>query len=406
MEHKTLDYHENYEIRAGLLIPTADTHPRPNVTLRVERGIITAITPSGQGNPLAGNTFKQLDFSRYTVLPGLVDCHVHLALDGIDFRQALARWEHKEELEHHLSKSLQTTLEHGVLAVRDGGDTRGIALSLRRNTISTSTPVPHIIATGWALRRDGMYGSFLGPGCTGKDIEAAVDALAAAGADQIKVLMSGVVSFKAYGKVGPVQFDLHTLTALVQHAHELGLKVMTHASSAEAVTIALKAGVDSLEHGYFLDHAAFELMAAKGIAWIPTLAPVANQLKLCPPEFRDVIRRTCHRQLEMVAAAAVAGVELALGTDGGATGVRHGSGFLDEVNLFQAAGLSPARILRAATTIGAQILGLGESLGRLKEGMPPNLIAVEGNPLEDLTALGRVRNVVLVRQGYLQILPC
>lgn len=397
MEHTILERHEHYEIRAGLLIPTADARPRPDVTLRVEQGIITAIKPSGQENPLAGNTFKQLDFSCYTVLPGLVDCHVHLALDGVDFAQALARWNEREELKRHLANSLQATLEHGILAVRDGGDARGIALSLNRNTLHTKILTPHIVATGWATRRVGMYGSFLGPGCTDKDIKHEVNLLAIAGANQIKVLVSGIVSFITYGKVGPVQFDLPTLTALVQHAHGLGLKIMAHANSSDAVTLALKAGVDSLEHGYFLDHAALELMVAKGITWIPTLAPVANQLKLCSPECRDVIRRTLHHQLVMVAAAAAAGVKLGLGTDAGATGVRHGSGFLDEVNLFRAAGLSPTRILHAATTVGAQTLGLGDSLGRLEEGMPPNLIAVDGNPLEDITTLGRVRKVVLVR---------
>ena len=391
MEQNILDCSRNYEIRAGELIPGADTQPRPDVTLWVEQGIITAITPTGQEKTSAGNKFKQLDLSRYTVLPGLVDCHVHLALDGLDFAQALARWERQKELAKHLDNSLQTILEQGILAIRDGGDARGIALSLSQSIITTKKPVPHIVATGWAIRRDGMYGSFLGPGCTGEDINTVVNTLATAGASQIKVLVSGVVSFKTYGKVGPVQFELPTLTALVNYAHYLGLKVMAHASSAEAVNIALQAGVDSLEHGYFLDHTSLELMAAKGVSWVPTLAPVANQLKFCPSECRDVIRRTYHRQLEMLAAAATGGVELGIGTDAGATGVRHGSGFLDEINLFRAAGLSPARILKAATASGARILGLDQSLGRLEVGMPPNLIAVEGCPLEDLTALSRVR---------------
>ena len=286
-------------------------------------------------------------------------------------------------------------MEHGILAVRDGGDARGLTLDLRPNPQASNSPAPRIIATGWAIRRAGMYGSFLGPGLTGESIEAAVEKLAQAGADQIKILVSGVVSFKEYGLVGQSQFDLKSLTALVRHIQRLGLRAMAHASSPEAVQLALEARVDSLEHGYFLDHRSINQLAAAKTPWIPTLAPVANQLWSCAPESAEIIRQTCRRQQEMVAAAAAAGVVMGIGTDAGATGVRHGQGFLDEVKLLREAGLSPAQILRAATADGARILGLERELGRLEVGIPPNLIAVVGNPLYDLGALEKVSAVII-----------
>ncbi|MEW5953905.1 MAG: amidohydrolase family protein [Bacillota bacterium] len=385
----------NYLIKAGLLIQPEDATHRTGVMLEIKRGLITHIYPDSQAQPNASEPAEMIDLSPYTLMPGLIDCHVHLALDGENFKHALARWDQGDELEQHLTRSLKAYLGQGILAVRDGGDARGLALKLRHQVRAGNTPSPQIIATGWAIRQTGRYGGFLGPGLAGKSVEEAVEEAAGAGADQIKVLVSGIVDFNTYGRVGQVQFNLPNLSALVRHSHQLGLRVMAHASSREAVRLALEAGVDSLEHGYFLSQQSIDLLAATKTPWIPTLAPVANQLTLCKPELAEIISKTCRRQQEMVAAAASAGVIIGIGTDAGAAGVRHGQGFLDEVRLLREAGLSPARIIKAATTDGARILGLERKLGRLQVGMPANLIAVEGNPLIDLAALGKVRHTII-----------
>lgn len=324
-----------------------------------------------------------LELPGCTVLPGLVDCHVHLGLGG------------KESL----AERLASYPAHGILAVRDGGDAGGLGLAAACRVAGGELEVPLVIACGRALFKKGGYGSLLGRGVEATELEAAVGVLAREGAQQIKVLVSGLVSFKEYGRVGPPQLGLAELRRIVMRARAYGLKVMAHASGEEAVRLAVEAGVDSVEHGYFLTRELLWRMAERGVAWVPTVVPVAAQLKeglreRYGPRERGVIARTVGRQLEMIALAREAGVVLGVGTDAGAAGVAHGKSFLEEILLYRKAGLSPADILTAATAGGAATLGLEHLLGYLAPGRPAYLVAVEGNPFTDLEALGRVKCIV------------
>lgn len=343
---------------------------------------------------------RVLDLPGCTILPGMIDCHVHLALDGRDFHKSLNQWSSPEQLGERVKKELQTTLDHGIVAVRDGGDLNGIGLSFRNEVVSNSIKGPRIKASGKALGRKGKYGSFLSPGFTPEEIAGAVRQQADAGADQIKVLVSGVVSFKEYRRVGEIQFTGRQLEQIVYTAGNAGLRVMAHASSDEAVQAAVKAGVDSIEHGYFLSRQSLEAMAGAGITWIPTLAPVANQIgarrrKHYSPEEREIIEKTYRRQQRMLWLAAEAGVPLGIGTDAGATGVLHGKGFLEELLLYREAGLTPEKILLAATAGGAAALGLEEEMGIIRPGRPARLVVVEGDPLKDLRRVVGIKYVIL-----------
>lgn len=375
--------------------------PEEGVLICLKKGKVAAYAPLGEkksSRPLAltcplgipscrqpctpGKPPQILELSGCTVLPGLVDCHVHLGLGG------------KESL----AERLASYLARGIVAVRDGGDAGGQGLAAARQVAGGALDGPQVIACGKALFKKGRYGSFLGRGIESAELEAAVDELAREGAQQIKVLVSGLVSFKEYGQVGPPQFDLAELRRIVKRARDHGLKVMAHASGEEAVRLAVEAGVDSVEHGYFLTRELLSRMAERGIAWVPTVVPVAAQLKeglreRHGPREGKVICRTYRRQLEMVALALEAGVKLGVGTDAGATGVEHGKSFLEELLLYRQAGLSVTDILLAATLNGAAILGLEQQLGELAPGRPACLVAVEGNPWEDLEALERVKLV-------------
>lgn len=406
-------------IKAGMLLDGTGGQTRKDVDILVTGGIVSEIRPSlSEGAPLISpakdtafvvginhedtafylpgavrgeEQVTVVDCGGLTLLPGLVDCHVHLALDGVNFEGMLRRRDQKEELQTHLQNTLESLRCSGILAVRDGGDRYMAGLAAAREARAGDV-LPLIVATGGALRKKGMYGSFLGRDLEPTGIKEAVRETVRAGAGQLKVLVTGVVSFREYGKVGPLQWGREELSFLVAEAHEAGLKVMAHANSDEGTALAVQCGVDSLEHGYFIERETLEQMAGKEIAWTPTIVPVAVQLK---EPYRDshtraelaVIERTYRQQQLNVETARKLGVAVGVGTDAGAPGVRHGASYLEEMNLLVEAGFSSAEVINAATAKGARILGLENKLGKVKPGLPACLIGVRGNPLADLDVL-------------------
>ena len=389
---------KNYKIHAGRIINSDGScvaGRAPGSTLYVAQSRLAAITQRNEVYRFSrpDRTAVEVDLAGLTIVPPLIDCHVHLALDGIDFTAALKRWDNPAELDHTIQEQLRDTLNCGILAVRDGGDRRGIA---RQAKISYNAPL--IKCPVHALRKPKTYGAFLGQGTKQQELENVLDHLATLGADHVKVIVSGVVSFKEYGQVGPVQYTYEELAPIVHGAHQRGLKVMTHASSDEAVSLSITAGVDTIEHGYFLSDDSLAKLAEKRMPWIPTVIPVAAQLQNPSVGSNDrnnsyVIQKTVERQLTMINKALALGVVLGVGTDAGAGGVKHGYGFHQELELYRQAGLANAQILQSATLNGATILNL--DWGHIEPGHPAAFIAVEGNPLDNPAALKYVKYAFL-----------
>ncbi|MGQ9824416.1 MAG: amidohydrolase family protein [Desulfotomaculales bacterium] len=410
MEIIALDNFRTCVVRAGSLFTGREDGREllKNVLLVIKGGFVERIIarpaggeehcaaempPAGQNLNGAGRCF---DFSGCTILPGMVDCHVHLALDGAGSGPGRSREEDRRRGREKAVRNLKNSLAWGVLAVRDGGDRAGTGLLAKKMVAEEEVAGPWVTACGWALRRPGMYGSFLGPGQNG-DLEGACRRLARAGADQLKVLVTGIVSFREYGRVGPQQFDEEELRSVVLFARRHGLKVMAHVNSDRAVKMAVRAGVDSVEHGYFVSKETLLLMAGRGVSWVPTVVPVAvlsGREDFFSEEERKVAEKTYKAHLEAVAAAAELGVRLGVGTDAGSPGVPHWEGFLRELELYRRAGLSGAAVLRAATAGGAKIAGCEEKVGVLAEGSPANMVVVDRDPLADpAAALAGIRCV-------------
>ncbi len=354
------------------------------------------------------NNLKQAEnvtLPELTLLPGLIDCHIHLSMDSRDLQQAIREWSEQPEVTAaRIREELDAYLACGIVAVRDGGDINNFGLTAKKNVSSGDWPGPKVIATGQAIYRKEKYGAFLGPGISSLDeVEPAVRQLAENGVDQLKVVVSGLVSFKKFGVVGAPQFNLRELTEIVDIGHAHGLKVMAHASSDTAVELAAASRVDSVEHGYFVSDRTIALMAEKGTAWVPTFAPLGNLVKHghipYPGANLDIIKSTHELQLIQVAKAAENGVLLGIGTDAGANMVFHGSSYFDELNYFHEAGISLPAILRASTVNAAKITGLDGILGTVKPGRQPSLVGVHGNPLENLSSLRSPAVVILAVAG-------
>ena len=251
----------------------------------------------------------------------LWDCHIHMVLDGSDWKTALAR--HRERPDDRwIRRVLETYRSLGVTYLRDGGDRWGVGKRARALAadygITYRTPLS-------PLCRAGHYGSFIG---TSYGDMAEYAALAAAqrdsGADFIKIMISGLMDFHQYGVLTQESLPPEEIRELVAVAHGEGLSVMAHANGDAAVEAAARAGVDSVEHGAYLTSRALEAMGAAGTIWVPTLSTIGNlRGKGRFPE--AAVARILDSALENVSAFAAMGGLLAPGSDAGAWGVPHGS---------------------------------------------------------------------------------
>jgi len=319
-----------------------------------------------------------LDLGPLTVLPGLVDCHVHLALPpprlGDDAAQVLAG-------------RLAGCLDYGLIAVRDGGDRLGSTLDLKKHQ-----ELPRLVACGPALHPPGSYGTFLGPAFGPEHIIDQIAELAGKGADQIKILVTGPVNLDSLEAIDTPHFSARALSRLVGEAHRRQLKVMAHANGVAGVRMALTCGIDSLEHGYGMDEDTLAQLAESGVTWVPTLAPMAALVTQGPANLREAAAAALAGQMRDISRAHSLGIKIAVGTDAGAPGVVHGLSYLWELQLLGQGGLQPAALIRAATFEGARLLDLPGRNSPVD--LPLAFIAVAGNPLEDLEALKHVHAVI------------
>lgn len=382
---------KKYLLLPDTLWDGAATQPMRNQAVLISNGLIKKVLPAHLTDQLPGT--EVINLPGIFLMPGLVDCHVHFSMNCANLFQAIDDWFNRPTAVMDLARQAATDyLANGVLAVRDGGDKMNIGLMVRNHINKGDFPGPLVTATGQALFRHGKYGDFLGPGVTSfPDALTQIDKFKETGIDQLKVILSGLVSFKEYGLVGAVQFSTTELTEIVKKAHGLGLKVMTHASSVRAVETAIAAGVDSVEHGYFVLRSQLEIMADKNIAWIPTLAPLGNLVASgqipYPGADGDVIKRSFELQLARVYEAHQLGVNLGIGTDAGANQVWHGCSYHQEIQYYAMAGLANKDIIRMATGISAKIVGQEDKLGSMLPGKAPFLIGLAGNPFDSLTSL-------------------
>ncbi len=287
---------------------------------------------------------KQNDILEY---PLPVDTHLHLSLGGDPFANA------------------QLQLAAGVAVVRDAGD-RDACLDA-----VAFPPALTVIRTGPAIFKKGSYGSFLGDN---RELSLS-EKIAQTPSSFVKVILTGLVSFDDYGKIGPRQWSLEELSEIVEMAVAVGKKVMVHVNSDKACRDAVAAGVHSIEHGYFIEPETLLEMAAKGICWTPTIAAMANQISDPDKRFSAtqlaIIKRNAARQLEMIQFAHENGVKLSIGTDSGSYNVPHGKTFLREMELFVEAGIDKAEVWRIATDNGWHLLGRqGERRLKLSRNQP------------------------------------
>lgn len=248
------------------------------------------------------------------------DCHMHMILDGVDWRKAIDRHRNGPD-EGFIRRVLETYQTEGFTYLRDGGDRWGAGKRARELApeygIVYRTPLA-------PLCKAGHYGAFIGEKYENlKEYASLVQNARANGADFIKIMISGLMDFDRYGVLTEEGLAPDEIRELIHIAHEEGFRVMAHANGARVMEAAAAAGVDSIEHGAYSDEDALAAMAEMGTVWVPTLSTVGN-LRGTGRFSERAVRQILERAMEAVAEYVVMDGLVAPGTDAGAWAVRHG----------------------------------------------------------------------------------
>jgi len=394
-------------IYCGKLIDPKAGQVLTEMTVIVTGGTVTEVR---KGYAAVGAGDKVIDLKGRTVMPGLIDCHVHLE-DQQSANQQLKRFTLNEaDIAFQSAVYARTTLMAGFTTVRDVGGT-GVNVSLR-NAINKGIVIgPHVYTSDKLLAstgghadptngyREGLYDEprFTENVVDGKDAcIKAVRQMYKEGADLIKITASGgVLSLEKDG--AGAQFNEEELKAIVETAKDYGMRVAAHAHGAEAIKRAIRAGVTSIEHGTYMDDEAIALFKKYGTWYVPTIIAGKSVMDSAkkPGYFPPIIAQKALAVGPVIqgtfAKAYKAGVKIAFGTDAGV--YAHGKNWMEFIYMTEA-GMPALEAIKCATVNGAELIGISDKAGSIEPGKWADIVAVEGDPTEDIHAMGQVRFVM------------
>jgi len=392
-------------IHAGRVITVPGSPVLGPSTIIVDDGRISSVQ-AGHLAPPAGTA--TIDLRGKTVLPGLIDSHVHLDSDAGGDAKLVERMTNSvpQKTMRALANGKKTLLA-GFTTVRNLGDESGATMAIRDAAARREVSAPRIVdaARGFsattghgdptvgiaeelhsAFPQDELCDSV-------ESCRRAVRIQVRRGADVIKIATTGGVNSRIGAGLGAQMFQ-DEVTSVVETARLYGKKVAAHAHGADGINIALRAGVSSVEHGTLLDAESIRLFRQTGAYLVPTLSVVngyverlAADLNAYPPEVLQKIRYRISITGENVRKAYPAGVKIAFGTDAGVS--KHGRN-ADEFEAMVKYGMPPVEALKAATVNAADLLGLSSEIGTIAPGKSADIIAVDGDPLTDVAVLKKV----------------
>lgn len=388
-------------IHAGVLIDGTSSAPRERVTVRVENNKIVSIQ-SGFQRPQQGETL--IDLKDGALMPGFIDMHTHLT-SQMEPGSYIYRYTHNPaDVAFRSAHFAKQTLNAGFTTVRDLGDSFNTSIALR-NAINKNLVIgPRIYTAGKSLATTGGHadpsnGQRQGLTPTPTPTEGVVNGPIAArqavrqryqdGANLIKITATGGVLSMAESGDNP-QFMMDELEAIVKTARDYGMRVAVHAHGKEGIMRAIRAGVDSIEHGTYMDNEVFALMREHGTWFVPTILAGKTVAELAeidgyfPDQVRPKARAIGPLIQGTLSRAYDAGVRIAFGTDSGVSD--HGDNAKEFVYLVEA-GMPEIEAIRAATSSAAELLGASDTLGTIEAGKFADLVGVHSNPLHNIAVL-------------------
>jgi imidazolonepropionase-like amidohydrolase len=395
-------------IRCGALIDGVSDSKRGPATIVIKDGRIVEVTASAAATP----GLQQLDLSGYTCLPGLVDMHTHLTMRPDESADLSEYYRRTAEQQSAISRAnARATLLAGFTTVRDVGSYTAWADRTLRDDINRgATPGPRMQVAGFFLTIPGGGGDLVVPGHPESEIPAEqrmgvargagqfrekAELAVAGGADLLKVIASGAVF--AYGGVpGQPEMTTEEIAAVVEVAHRHGLKVAAHAHGAQSIQEAIQAGADTIEHASLIDAAGIELARQRQVAlsmdvYNGDYTDTEGRRQGWPEEFLRKNIETTEAQRQGFTAAHEAGVPIVYGTD--ACIYPHGLN-ARQFPIMVERGMSPMEAIQAATSVAARYMGWGDRVGAIAPGMFGDVVAVRGDPLQDVRRLQDVAHVI------------
>ncbi len=406
-------------IHAGRLLATPGGDVASEQTIVIRDGVIESVTPGYADAPNAGPDDRVTlhDLKDYFVLPGLIDSHVHLTSE-LGPRGKISVVEDSDADTALVAAGYaKKNLMAGFTTVRDVGARGDDAIFALRDGVARGDVIgPRIFASGHTISPTGGHGQRHGYRndvfhvikasgvCDGvAECRKAVREQVRRTADHIKLVSTGGVLSETAAGTGQQFFD-DELKAIMDTAHAMGRKVTAHAHGADGVNAALRAGVDSIEHGTFSNNESFRLFKRNDAYLVPTILAGVTVAELAddpdsflPPPVRAKAKQVGPQILDMTRAAHAAGVKIAFGTDTGVS--KHGDN-ARELSLLVQAGMTPMEAIRSATVIAAEHLGHYDKFGSIETGKFADIIAVDGDPLEDVAELEDVDFVMKEGVAY------
>ena len=398
-------------IENARLIDGLAAEPATDMNLLIEDGTIAAIGPAVS----LDGADETIDATGKTVMPGMIDAHLHL-IGTRAYDPVLATVEAPFVRAARGVADVGKLIEAGFTSVRCAGSNLGVSLNaaVEEGTI----PGPRIVAANLAISQTAGHGDLhmlppdwlTGPYATSRIADGPDDCRRAAreqiraGAGVIKIMTTGGVLSEKDSPNHP-QFVDEEVAAMVEEAHRVGIKVMSHAQSEVGIQLALRNGVDTIEHAIYLDAETIDLLLEKDAVVVPTFAIVDALVNfgraVGVPEYAMKKAEESHKaHLESIRRAFEAGVKIAVGTDFlGPAGVAHGDNAVELEILVKQVGMSPMEAIASATRIGAEALGLEDEIGTLSVGKKADLLMVDGDPSQDVTLLKQKEVIELVMKS-------
>lgn len=349
-------------------------------------------------------TEPDCDLPDFTLMPALIDAHVHFFLEGgeLDPEKRTAYLQQAPERLLDLAEQrLEKLVRLGIAACRDAGDKDGVGLALSRMCAGEHRPLmPYVDSPGAAIHHRGRYGSFMAePFEDCLTPRQCVEARVKAGAYRIKLIPTGIINFKKGAVTAEPQMTSEQVAEFVAAAKSFGRQTLAHASGDAGIERAIGGGVDTIEHGFFVRDDQLAKMRDRQIGWVPTFAPVHKQVDHADRMGWDAavvanLRKILNRHAESVVKAHAMGVKVIAGSDAGSYGVAHGLGFLDELELMERAGLPPLAVIHAATGASSDRLAFRERVGWIRPGFLSRFILTRHSPLDGTANLRKHRFMV------------